>query len=120
MTEAFILIDVQAGFTAPVWGRRNNPNFEARWAEALAGARAADLPVWHVRHLSLDPGSPLFGGKPGSAFAAGAEPRRGEPAFEKHVNSAFIGTDLEARLRSAGITKLTLAPKVAGTLARAV
>jgi isochorismate hydrolase len=32
----------------------------------------------------------------------------GEPVFRKHVNSAFIGTDLEARLRAAGVGTLVI------------
>jgi nicotinamidase-related amidase len=38
-----------------------------------------------------------------------ATPQDGEPIFKKHVNSAFIGTDLEAHLREQGIKRLVIA-----------
>lgn len=71
--------------------------------------RAAGHPVIHVRHASLEPRSPLREGLPGHEFAPEARPREGEPVFSKHVNSAFIGTDLEAHLRTRGIDALVLA-----------
>ena len=41
-------------------------------------------------------------------FKAEARPRPGEPVFQKHVNSAFIGTDLEVHLRAHGIESLVV------------
>ena len=105
---ALLLIDVQQGFDESRWGKRNNPEAEKRIAELLAAWRAAGLPVVHVQHQSLEPGSPLRAGMPGSAFKPEALPRAGEPVFRKHVNSAFIGTDLETHLRGKGIEELVL------------
>jgi nicotinamidase-related amidase len=106
---ALLLIDVQRGLDEPYWGARNNPAFEARVAELLAGWRAAGWPVLHVQHMSTVPGSPLRPGLPGHAFKPEAEPRQGEPVFRKRVNSAFIGTGLEAHLRREGIARLVVA-----------
>ena len=103
---ALLLIDFQRGFDAPSWGARNNPQAEANAQRLLAGFRAAGAPVFHVRHLSTEPGSPLAGA--GAALKPGFDPAPGEPLIEKSVNSAFIGTDLEARLRAAGIARLTI------------
>ncbi len=61
-----------------------------------------------VRHDSVTPGSPLAPGHPGNAHKPGFEPRAGEPLILKHVNSAFIGTDLEARLRAAQVRQLVV------------
>jgi nicotinamidase-related amidase len=36
------------------------------------------------------------------------KPLKGETVIQKHVNSAFIGTDLEERLRRAGIVTVVL------------
>jgi len=36
-------------------------------------------------------------------------PQEGEPVLTKEVNSAFIGTDLEERLRSTGATTVVIA-----------
>lgn len=96
MTSALILIDIQAGFDSPVWGARNNPGAEGNAARLLAAWRRASAPICHIRHISVEPGSPLVGD--GAAFKAVVAPLDGEPVFEKSVNSAFIGTELEQHL----------------------
>ena len=106
---ALLLIDVQRAFDEPYWGPRNNPRMEDNVAALLAAWRGAGRPVIHVRHMSTTPGSPLRPGLPGNAFKPEAVPAEGEPVLEKTVNSAFIGTDLEARLRGAGIGSLVIA-----------
>jgi nicotinamidase-related amidase len=58
--------------------------------------------------MSLEPQSPFREGLPGNAFKVEALPIADEPVFRKHVNSAFIGTDLEAHLRDNGIQDLVV------------
>lgn len=99
---ALIVIDVQKGFDDPRMGPRNNPNCEKNIARLLAAWRAAGRPVIHVRHDSVEPQSVLRPDQPGNALKPEAQPLSGEPVLSKHVNSAFIGTDLEQRLRKAG------------------
>lgn len=106
---ALLLIDVQQGFDEPYWGARNNPRMEENVAALLAAWREAGRPVIHVRHMSTTPGSPLRPEHPGNAIKPEALPAPGEPLLDKTVNSAFIGTDLEARLRGAGIGSLVVA-----------
>ena len=106
---ALMVIDVQQGLDDPRIGERNNPGAEERIAELLAAWRATGRPVIHVQHLSLDPASPLGEDLPGNAIKPEALPIAGEPLFKKHVNSAFIGTGLEAHLRANGIEQLVLA-----------
>jgi nicotinamidase-related amidase len=106
---ALLLVDVQQGLDDPRWGARNNPDAEQRIADLLAAWRATGRPVIHVQHLSLEPQSPLREELPGHAFKPEALPIAGEPVFRKHVNSAFIGTDLEAYLRANGIESLVVA-----------
>lgn len=108
METALILIDIQRGFERPVWGARGNPEAEANAARLLEHWRAAGWPLFHVRHLSTTPGSPLEAGQSGADFKPGVQPRGHEPVIEKSVNSAFIGTDLEAQLRSRNITDLVI------------
>ena len=105
---ALLLVDVQQGLDDPRWGARNNPDAEQRIADLLAVWRARGQPVIHVQHSSLVPKSPLREGEPGHAFKVQAQPIGGEPVFRKHVNSAFIGTDLEAHLRAHGIESLVI------------
>ena len=68
----------------------------------LAAWREAGRPIIHVRHDSVQPGSTLAPGAPGNAFRPGFEPLDGEPLVTKSVNSAFIGTDLDLRLKRIG------------------
>jgi nicotinamidase-related amidase len=94
-----ILIDVQRGFDEPYWGVRNNPAFEENVRRLLSDWRARKRPVIHVRHMSVEPQSPLRPNQPGNEFKLEAAPVVGEKIIEKTVNSAFIGTDLQAYLR---------------------
>ena len=106
---ALVLIDVQRGFDDPSWGPRNNPDAEANIAKLLALWRGSGRPVVHVRHDSPEPGGPLRADHPGFEFKEEARPARGEVVLTKHVNSAFIGTDLEHLLRERQIRTVVLA-----------
>jgi nicotinamidase-related amidase len=105
---ALLVIDVQVGLDDPRWGSRNNPDAEAVLARLLEFWRRHGWPILHVQHLSQNPSSPLRPGQPGVDLKAAVRPRPGEPVVQKRVNSAFIGTDLEARLRAAGIRRLVI------------
>ncbi|MEL7312759.1 MAG: cysteine hydrolase family protein [Pseudomonadota bacterium] len=106
---ALLIIDAQIGIDEPAWGSRNNPDAEASIAALLQAFRDAELPVLHVQHDSTSPASPLRPGLPGHAFKPEALPLPAEPIFNKSVNSAFIGTDLEAYLRQHDLSSLIVA-----------
>jgi nicotinamidase-related amidase len=95
-------VDMQQAFDGPDWPRRWNPHVDANGLALLAQWRAAGRPILHVRHDSVQPGSSLAPGAPGNAFRPGFEPLAGEPLVTKGVNSAFIGTDLDLRLKRLG------------------
>jgi nicotinamidase-related amidase len=107
---ALLLVDVQKGFeTIAYWGQeRNNPEAEWRASELLGIWRNRNLPIFHIRHCSTILGSLLHETNPGNAFNELVSPIEGEPVIKKKVNSAFIGTDLKARLDGAQITKLVI------------
>lgn len=105
---ALLLVDVQRGFDDEAWGERNNPGAEGAVAHLLAAWRDHGAPVVHVRHESGADGVFRRGTK-AFDFKPEAMPLPGEPIVEKRVNSAFIGTDLERRLRDAGISTLVVA-----------
>jgi nicotinamidase-related amidase len=103
------LIDVQNGFLeSNYWGKSNNLNFEKNIGRLLKIYRELELPVLHVQHLSTEEKSPLRPGQSGVEFISGLEPRFGERIFQKSVNSAFIGTNLEKYLKSKKIKSLTI------------
>jgi nicotinamidase-related amidase len=95
-------IDMQQAFDGPGWPRRWNDSADANGLALLAAWRSAGRPIIHVRHDSVESGSSLSAGAPGNAFRPGFEPRADEPLVVKSVNSAFIGTDLDLRLRRLG------------------
>ncbi len=107
--SALVLIDVQMAWNDTSWGRRNNPKAEEVMSDALAFWRKRNFPIIHVRHDSRNPQSLLREGKPGFEFKPEATPVGDEPIIVKHVNSGFIGTDLEQRIRSKGIHNLFFA-----------
>lgn len=111
---ALLLIDVQKGVNVlEHWGgptgRRNNPGAETEMARLLAAWRDADLPVIYTQHDSREAASPLKLSLPTGAMIEGFEPAAGEIVIRKDVNSAFIGTDIELRMRQHGITRLVIA-----------
>jgi nicotinamidase-related amidase len=107
--RALLLIDYQEAFHDARMGPRNNRQAEANAERLLDGFRRAELPVFHIRHDSTEPGSLLAPGEPGNAVMAFAAPLPHEPVVVKTVNSAFIDTDLEKLLRGTGIGRLVIA-----------
>ena len=95
-------IDMQQAFDSAPWPRRWNKDVDANGLALLAAWRSAGRPIIHVRHDSVQPGSSLAPGAPGNAFRPGFEPQDGEALVRKSVNSAFIGTDLDLRLKRLG------------------
>ena len=97
---ALLIIDLQNAIDDPSWGHdRNNPDAETNVAKLLSFWRERSWPVFHVRHLSLDPKSTYRPGEPGVDFKREAVPRHGERVIDKHTNSAFIDTSLERELK---------------------
>jgi nicotinamidase-related amidase len=106
-----LVVDVQKAWDDPALGQRNNdPSAEENVARLLRAWRIAEAPIIHVRQRETDPDWPmLHEGNPGFEFMDEAVPQEGEPVLTKEVNSAFIGTDLEERLRSTGATTVVIA-----------
>jgi nicotinamidase-related amidase len=107
-STALLVLDLQKAIEAPYWGPRNNPRAEANIARLLAAWRVASWPLYHIRHDSTEAQSAYRPGQPGNDFKPEAMPLPGETVIAKRTNSAFIGTDLEQRLRAAGHTTLVV------------
>lgn len=105
---ALIVIDVQDGLDDPSLGKRNNPDAESNIARLLADWRTRGRPIYHVQHMSTNPNSPLRPGQPGNAIKRIVAPQGDEPVIQKTVNNAFVGTDLEDRLREQNIQSVVI------------
>ncbi|HEV2607203.1 MAG TPA: cysteine hydrolase family protein [Xanthomonadaceae bacterium] len=105
---ALIPIDMQRGFDLPPYPALNNPGIDANGLRLLAHWRAHGWPIVHVRHDSIHAASNLRPGHPGNALRDGFEPLAGEPLVSKSVNCAFVGTDLELRLRRMKVDKVVM------------
>ena len=109
-----LLIDVQKGVNVLAhWGgptgRRNNQNAEENQRALLQAWRDAGLKVFYTKHDSREAASPLKLSLPTGEMIGGFEPRDDEVVITKDVNSGFVGTDLELRLRQHGIHRLVIA-----------
>lgn len=106
MKQALLVIDVQNEYFAP-HGRWVLPEGERaleRIQALLAGAREAEVPVFHIVHVALDPQSPVFRpGSDGARMHPAIEARPGERVITKHVPGSFFQTPLEMYLRQAGV-----------------
>ncbi len=105
---ALILVDIQNAWKSEVWGRRNNPEAERVAGRLLEEFRKKGLRVIHVRHESVNPKSLFRRGKDTFEFQDYVMPLSGETIITKHVNSAFIGTELEELLRREGIRSILI------------
>jgi nicotinamidase-related amidase len=107
---ALIVIDVQRAFDQweAAGKRRNNPQAVDRIVDLLTAFRATGTPIFHIRHQGTRPNSSFLPDGAGYPVKDEAREAAGEPVLVKRVNSAFIGTDLERRLRDADIKTLVI------------
>ena len=125
---AVLVYDAQVGILPHV---KDREALVERIREVVDAARAADVPVFYVRHVSLPPTHLGVGAlrtamawqrkervddvtsafppdAPHTAIVDELAPAEGEPVFDKLGMSALVGTPLEAVLRDRGVTTLVL------------
>lgn len=106
--DALVVIDVQQGMWAfPDYPPLDGEGVVERICGLIERARAAGRPVLFVQHEG-GPGDALEPGGPGFALHADLRPRPDEPVIVKRQCSAFLGTDLDARLKTAGAERLVI------------
>ena len=82
----------------------------AKAAEAIRSFREKSLPVVHVRHLSVRPGSTFFlPGTRGADINAAVAPQGNEIVVEKNFPNSFRATNLEQSLKGLGVKNLVVA-----------
>lgn len=111
MTRALLLIDIQRdyfpGGRHPLVG--SDGAADAAGA-VLAAFRDSAEPIVHVQHSWDEPDAAyLKPGTEGFEHDPRVAPGDGEPVVVKQAPNAFIGTDLEERLRRDGIDELIVA-----------
>jgi len=110
MGEALIIIDIQNDYFPG--GRMELAGAEEAGrvaAGVLARFRAASLPVVHIRHDNVRPGSTFFlPGTPGAGVHPLVAPLATEPVITKHFPNAFRETNLLEVLRGFSATRLTI------------
>ena len=71
--------------------------------------RTAQLPIFHIQHLSTRPGAGFFvPDTPGCEIHYSLQPLPGEAHIVKHFPSAFRDTDLNQLLELAGVDELVI------------
>lgn len=107
---ALILIDIQKAFlNDDYWGgNRHNKDAEEVRGRVLQKWRELNLPIFHIRHSSVNPISLLNEANSGFAFNEHVRPLENETVITKNVNSAFIGTNLKELLDEKGIKTLVI------------
>jgi nicotinamidase-related amidase len=111
MTTALLLIDIQNDYFPGGRMALERMDEAAANARALLEAfRTRGLPVIHVRHLSVRPGSTFFvPGTPGADINPQLAPAAGEKIIEKNFPNSFRSTALADELRAGGIDSLVIA-----------
>ena len=107
---ALLIVDVQKGLDDFEYygGNRNNLDAEQKMRQLLDFWRTNNLPIFHIKHNSINPNSRLRPNQVGNEIKDIVRPMGDEAVIEKNVNSGFIGTDLQARLNQLQITKIVI------------
>jgi len=110
MTKGLIIVDVQNDYFAG--GAMELVAMDEAAAccrQLLENFRAAQLPIFHIQHLSTRPGAGFFvPNTPGCEIHHSLQPQAGEAYIVKHFPSAFRDTDLNQLLQLAGIDELVI------------
>ena len=106
--SALILIDIQNTYTRGVMALEGVEPAIDEAAALLDRARTAGVPVIHVQHDAGE-GSPYDVRAEIGAIVDRVAPREGEAVVVKNFPNAFVGTDLDRRLREVSATNLVLA-----------
>ncbi|MGH8798409.1 MAG: cysteine hydrolase family protein [Caldimonas sp.] len=107
---ALVLIDFQGDYFDPAkLPIPDGPAAVGNAAQLVASFDTAGAKVVHVQHLAGHPSAPLFApGSTGARIVDEVQPRAAHEVVTKALPSAFVGTELDAKLREAGIETLVV------------
>ena len=110
MTKALIIVDVQNDYFRD--GAMELVGMEdaaANCRRLLDAFRDANLPVFHIQHLSIQPGASFFVPETaGCEIHDSVKPNAGEAHITKHYPSAFRDTDLQQLLQMSDVNELVV------------
>ena len=112
MTDtALIIIDIQNDyFPGGAMELEGADAAGAKAGAALKHFRSRGSPVFHVRHLSVRPGSTFFlPGTKGADIHAAVAPQANETVIEKNFPNSFRATKLQDELQGLGVKNLVVA-----------
>lgn len=104
--QALVVVDVQRGWVGGAHAVVGADDLLVTLAAGCDAARAAGALVVHVQDVG-DEDSRVSPGSPGRDLVLRV--RDGDVVMDKTTGDAFRGTDLEERLRSAGVTSVAVA-----------
>lgn len=88
----------------------NSTEASLKAKELLSAFREKNLPVIHIQHLSVRPGSTFFvPGTPGAEIHDNVKPAEDEKIVIKNFPNSFRQTDLQEHLKSLEIDQLVIA-----------
>jgi len=105
--SALVIVDAQNAYRSGVMQLEGVEPALDECAQLLARARALKIPVVHIQH-DAGPGSPYDPKAECGAIADKVAPAAGEAVVVKHYPNSFVGTELDARLKAAGVKNLVV------------
>ena len=111
MTKALLIIDVQHDyFPGGTMELQGSVEASLRIRKLLDYFRKGSMPVIHIQHQSVKPGSVfLVPGTPGAEFHENVQPIDTEKVFKKILPNSFRSTGLDEYLKANKISTLVIA-----------
>ena len=106
--SALVMIDCQNTYRQGVMKLNGVEDALEESKKLLERARAANVPIFHVRH-DAGPGSPYDVTQEIGEIAEVVAASAGEPTITKNFPNAFVQTNLQEQLQAAGVENVILA-----------
>ena len=108
--EALLIVDIQNDYFPGGNMELDGMEEAAKNAQrVLEFFRTENRPVFHIRHMSNNPGATFFlPGTFGTEIHHSVTPKKDEPVIEKHYPNCFRETSLQGQLNESGVEKITV------------